>query len=130
MSRTVRLIFLVNAIIWIVLGGLMLAVPGRFLQWLGWGWRLDPIISRLIGAALLALAWGDLRVWRGLTWSQGTVFVEVQLVFSALASLGILRHLLSGSWPATVWILFAVFAIFTFAWLGALLRKPGQPVSA
>jgi hypothetical protein len=129
MSRTVRLIFLVNAIIWIVLGGLMLAMPGRFLQWLGWGWRLDPIISRLIGAVLLALAWGDLRVWRGLTWTEGAILAEVQLVFSALASLGILRHLLSGVWPAPVWILFAFFVISSVAWVGALLRKPGQPVA-
>jgi hypothetical protein len=129
MARTLRFIFLVNAIIWIVLGVLMLAMPGRFLQWLAWG-GTDPILSRIVGAALLALAWGDLRAWRGLSWSEGAVFVEVQLVFSALVSLGILRHLLVGSWPTMVWILFAVFAIFTVAWLGALLRKPGQPVAA
>jgi hypothetical protein len=129
MSRTLKVVFLVNAIIWVVLGVLLLAIPGRFLEWLAWS-PIDPMISRVLGGAFLALAWGDFRAWRGLTWSEVTVFVEVQLVFSLLASVGLLRHLLKSGFPVQPWILLAIFAIFTVAWLGALLNRQRQPVAA
>lgn len=121
-SKTLKFTFLVHAIISVVLGAILLALPGRSLQWLGWA-PIDPIMGRMVGAAFLALAWGDFRGWRGLTMSEVAVLVEVQLVFAALAGVGLLRHLLTGGWPAIVWILFAGFALFAVAWLLALLSK-------
>jgi hypothetical protein len=43
--------------------------------------------------------------------------------FTVLASLGLLRHLLGGSWPWYVWTLFIVMALFAIAWIYHLLRK-------
>jgi hypothetical protein len=128
MSKTLKVVFLVNAIIWVVLGALLLVMPGRFLQWLNWS-PIDPILSRVLAGAFLALAWGDFRAWRGLIWSEIIVLVEVQLVFSALASVGLLRHLLSSRFPVKPWVLFAIFALFTVAWLWALLNRQRQPVA-
>jgi hypothetical protein len=123
MSKVLKLTFLIHAIVSVILGALLLAMPGRFLQWLGWA-PIDPIISRILGAALLALAWGDIRSWRGLTKTEVAILIEMQLGFAALAGIGVLRHLLKpAGWPAMVWILFGVLALFAVSWLVALLKQ-------
>jgi hypothetical protein len=125
-----KITFLVHGIVAVVLGVLLLGVPGRFLPVLGWA-PVDPIMARLLGAAFLALAWGDFRGWRALSWSEVNVFVEVQLAFAALASVGLLRHLLSsGGWPAMIWILFGVFVLFAVVWLVVLLSRQEKQVPA
>ncbi len=129
MSNMLKVTFLVHGIVAVVLGVLLLGVPGRFLSVLGWQ-PIDPIMARFLGATFLALAWGDVRGWRALSWSEVHIFVEVQLAFAALASVGLLRHLLTGSWPAMAWILLGVFVLFTVAWLAALLSRQEQPVPA
>jgi hypothetical protein len=59
---------------------------------------IDPIMTRLVGAALLALGWGSLRGWRAAVRSDVEILLQVEVVFTVLASL-LLRHLLGGSWP-------------------------------
>ena len=129
MSNMLKVTFLVHGIVAVVLGVLLLAVPGRVLSVLGWQ-PIDPIMARFLGAAFLALAWGDVRGWRALSWSEVHIFVEVQLAFAALAAVGLLRHLLEGRWPAMAWILFVVFVLFAVAWLVALLSRQEQPAPA
>ena len=124
MTRILKPTLLIHAIVSVALGALLLAMPGRFLLWLGWS-PIDPITARLLGAALLALAWGDFRGWRQPAKSDITLLVEVQLAFSALGGIGVLRHLVTGAWPAMVWIVFGVLALFTIAWVVTLLdRQP------
>ena len=124
MTRMLKPTLLIHAIVSATLGALLLIIPGYFLQWLSW-MPIDPIITRLLGAALLALAWGDFRGWRQLAKSDITLLVEVQLAFSALGSIGVLRHLVTGGWPAMVWIVFGGLTLFTIAWVVTLLdRQP------
>ncbi len=122
MSKLLKTTFLVHAVLSGVLGLVMLTVPGRFLQMIGWG-PIDPILSRILGAALLALAWGDYRGWRGADQVTQTLIVQMQLVFAALAGLGVLRHLLVARWPVMVWLLFAGCVVFAALWAIALWRK-------
>ena len=122
MSKMLKTTFVVHAVLSGVLGLVLLTVPGRFLQLLGWS-PIDPLISRVLGAALLALAWGDYRSWRGTDQAVITLFVQMQLAFAALAGLGVLRHLLVAQWPVMVWLLFAGCALFAVAWAVALWRK-------
>jgi hypothetical protein len=120
MSRSLKLIFLVHAIFSAVLGVLFLAIPGRFLGLFGWA-PVDPIISRLVGAALLALAWGSFRGWRAAEKAQVKILTELEAVFCVLASAGILRHLLTTAYPWYVWLLFAGFAAWAIVWVYAVI---------
>jgi len=130
MSKLLKTTFLVHGIVAVVFGVILLVVPGRFLSVLGWR-PIDPIMARFVGAAFLALAWGDIRGWSAHSWPEVNILVEVQLAFAALTSLGLLRHLVSlGPWPAMVWILFGVFVLFAVAWLVVLLSRQEQPVPA
>ncbi len=122
MSKMLRLTFLTHAIIAAVPGLLLLTIPGRFLLALGWA-PIDPVLSRVLGAAFLALAWSSIQGWRASGWSDVRRLVELELAFTTLASIGLLRHLLFARWPLVVWLLFAVFASYAAAWLAALLRK-------
>jgi intracellular septation protein A len=124
MSGILNLALWIHGIVSVVLGALWLVIPGRFLTWLGWA-PIDPILSRVLGASLLAMAWGDFRVWRRASQAEAGIWAEVQLAFAALAGIGVLRHLVAGRFPATVWILFGLFGMFALIWLAGLVR--GRP---
>ena len=115
MSKALKTTFLVHAVFAALGGAILLLIPGRFLLWLGWA-PIDPIMSRLFGAALLALAWSSFQGWRAREWAQVAPLVQLEAVFTGLACVGLLRHLLFGRWPLMVWLLFAVFLAFAIAW--------------
>ena len=122
MSQSLRITFILHAIVALVFGLGLLAAPGRVLDLFGWV-PIDPLMSRMLGAALLALGWGSIRGYRAATWGEVEILVEVESAFTVLAAVGLLRHLLSGSWPWYVWMTFAIYAIFAIAWIYHLVKK-------
>ena len=134
MPKLLRYVFLIHAIVALVVGALLLVIPGRVLQWVGWvatppvsgSWAAaGPIVTRLLGAGLLALAWGSFRGWRAADRREVTFLVEMGAAFTILGCVGLLRHLLFAGYPFTVWLSFAVLAAFAIAWVVSwfLLRK-------
>lgn len=121
MAKLLKPALLVHTVLSAITGALLLVIPGRFLAVLGWA-PIDPILSRVLGAALLAMGWGDLRVWRGGAQAETRLWVEVHLGFTALAAIGVLRHLVVARWPLIVWLLFVVFVAFAIIWLLVLLK--------
>jgi hypothetical protein len=89
---------------------------------LGWA-PIDPIGSRLLGAALLALAWSSFRGWLATERKQVRIVIEMEAVFTVLACVGLLRHLLFARYPIVPWVVFAVFLIFAVAWTLFLVRR-------
>lgn len=120
MSRSLKVIFLIHAIVSVILGVLFLVIPGRFLGLFGWA-PIDPLISRLLGAAFLALAWSSYRGSRATEKAQIAILVETEAVFCVLAALGLLRHLLVAGYPWYPWLLFAGFAAWAIVWVYGLL---------
>ena len=121
MSKLLRVTFLVHAIVCVLFGAALLLAPGRFLSAFGWA-PIDPILTRVLGAAFLGLAWGSFRGWRAREWSEVAILVELEAVFTVLACVGLLRHLLVGHWPITVWGDLVVFGVFAVAWIYFLVR--------
>jgi hypothetical protein len=136
MSRMLKLALLIQMIVSVILGVLLLVIPGSFLTWLGWVPN-DPVISRVLGAALLAMSWGDLRVWRSSAKAEARLLAEVHLGFAALTGGAVLRHLLAaalaegaelsrlfaGGWPVMMWTVFGVFGLFALMWLWVLVKE-------
>lgn len=122
MSKALKITFLVHGIVALLFGLLLLLIPGRLLLWLGWA-PIDPIISRLLGAALLGMAWSSFRGWRATERAQVAIVLEVEAVFTVLGCAGLLRHLLFSRWPLMVWAVFALLAAFAVAWILFLLRR-------
>jgi hypothetical protein len=122
MSKGLKVLFLIHAAISLIFGLLLLVIPGRFLLALGWA-PIDPIASRMLGAALLALAWGSFRGWQATERVQVAILIELETIFTVLVCVGLLRHLLFASWPLMVWLIFALFLAFAIAWIYFLVRK-------
>ena len=120
MPKFLKSIFLTHAIVALVVGAPLLIIPGRFLGWLGWA-PVEPVINRILGAALLALAWNSFRGWRATEKAQVTSSVEMEIAFTILGCIGVLRHLLIANYPAIVWTVLAVLALFAVAWIVSLV---------
>jgi hypothetical protein len=121
MSQARKTTFAIHAVVALLLGLPLLIAPGQLLTWLGWA-PIDPIISRLLGAALLALAWSSFRGWRATAARDVQVLVEMEAAFTVLACVGLLRHLLVGHWPLIPWLVFALTLAFALAWIYFLVR--------
>lgn len=122
MARALKFTFLIYALVAVLFGALLLAMPGRLLGWVGWA-PVDPILSRLLGAALLAFAWGSWRAAQASERSQVTILIEMHLAFATLGVLGLLRHLLIAAYPLYVWLVFAMLALFAVGWIVFVLKK-------
>ncbi len=120
MSQALRRLFAVHAVVASVSGALLLVAPGRTLLALGW-WPIDPIISRLLGAALLGMAWSSVRGWQSAQRPRVQLVLELEAVFAVLACVGLLRHLLFANWPLMVWLLLGVLVAFAASWIAALM---------
>lgn len=125
MSKLFKPTLLTNMVVGFLVGLFLLAMPGRFLALIRWA-PIDPIMSRVLGAALLAMAWGSWRMWQASSQPQAKWLVEIQLGFTLLAAVGILRHLVEGGWPLMAWIIFGVFGLFALLWLAVLMSARSQ----
>ncbi len=122
MSKSLRYTFLIHVVVSLIFGAALLLAPGRTLGLFGW-MPVDPLISRLLGAALLALAWSSYRGWGAISYEQVSVLVEMEVIFTVFGSVGLLRHLLKAWYPWYVWFVFAVLIVFAIAWTYHLWKK-------
>ena len=125
MHRTAKILLLVYSIFNLVFGVFLFLMPGRFLGWFGWQ-PVDPLLSRVLGASLLAMAWCSLRGYLAEGPNVIRMLVSGYLVFTALGAIGILRHLVASSYyPFMVWFVFILLAVWAVVWgiLLMLLRR-------
>jgi len=122
MSKSLKYTFLIHVVVSLIFGAALLLAPGRTLGLFGWA-PIDPLISRLLGAALLALAWSSYRGWGASSYEQVSVLVEMEVIFTMFGSLGLLRHLIKAWYPWYVWFVFAVLLVFAIAWTYHLWKK-------
>lgn len=122
MSKELRTTFLIHATTTVIFGALLFFIPGRFLQAIGWA-PIDPIVSRGLGAAYLALAWSSYRGWRSKSWEQVALLVEIEAAVTVLSCIGLARHLFFARYPAWPWIFFGIYAIYAVAWVVLWLRE-------
>lgn len=128
MSKYHRVLFVVHSVVAFLAGLPLLLAPGRTLGLFGWA-PIDPLISRLLGAALLALAWSSYAGFRARSWTEVKDLFVMEIIFTSLGALGLLRHLTKGSWPYYVWTIFIVLVLFALAWVLAYFttRPKAQP---
>ncbi len=122
MSRGLKNLFLVHALVGLLFGAPLLIKPGGFLQLFNWA-PIDSLVSRILGAALLGLAWSSYRGWRATEKAQVAILIEMEAVYCVLGCVGIVRHLLVRTYPIIVWVVLAVLAIFAVAWIAFWVRE-------
>ena len=122
MFKALKVTFLIHAIVALLFGAPLLVAPGRFLMLFGWI-RIDSMISRVLGAALLGLAWSSWRAWQAKEKSQVTKLLELEAVFTVLGVIGLLRELVIYPYPPIYWVVCVLLAIFAVAWIFFLWKK-------
>jgi hypothetical protein len=145
MDRTIsaglRTTFLVHAIVAVVFGAALWLVPGRFLTLVGWVQEsftidgteitapgtlfVDGVITRLLGAVLLALAFSSYQGWRTQEWAKVALVVQLEAVFcllSVIAGLMVVLFLREDPLPLFGWLTLVLLAAFGAAWILALRR--------
>jgi len=139
-SNSLRTTFLIHMIVGLVLGAALWLVPGRTLTMLGWvpdqvqlpqselsipgQTFVDGVITRVLGAALLALGYASFLGWRSSRREQVSLLVQMEFVFCVLGAIAILAGIFTMGRPAPVigWVLAAMLAAFAVAW-GLALRR-------
>lgn len=124
MKGLARFLFFIFMVLCVISGLPLLIIPGRFLQAVGWAYS-EPMIIRLLGAALLAFGWGAWRSFRAAEIIQFIPFIEMSMIFTLLGSIGWLRHLLVANYWPSLWAiaigLLVLGLLWIFLWLS--LRK-------
>lgn len=116
-SRGLKTTFLVHTVVGTMYGLLFLIDPQIWARLSGI--PIDPIDPyRLLGAALLAFAVGSWLAYRETQWERVRITVQVNILWSALAALIILRDIFAVGLPPIEWlnvaILTAFAALFSF----------------
>lgn len=139
-SRGLKYIFLIHAIISVIFGLGVWLIPGRFMTFLGWVQPIveftvggvtgkapgtvfvDPFVTRLLGAALLALAYSSFQGWRVSQWVEVKLIVQLEAIFCILGILGGIWALTQtvGPIPPIAYAILGLLALYTVAWLWAL----------
>jgi O-antigen/teichoic acid export membrane protein len=123
MSSFLKYTLIVFAIVTLLFGVPLLLAPGKFLLAFGWA-PVDPFISRMLGAALIGLAWACLRAVQPAHQEKARLLVEINAVFCSLATIGLLRHLLFAWYPLMVWIVALIYATFAFLFIYHWIARP------
>lgn len=121
----VKLTFLIHFAISLIFGLLLLIIPGRFLLLVRWQ-PIDPLISRLLGAVLLAMALGDWFCYQATEWEAVAILIQVHIAFTILGAIGLLRHLLFVPTPAFAWVILVLCVAFAVVWVYFFLTSRPQ----
>lgn len=117
-SSALRATFFVHSLVAAVLGALYLAAPTRFGEAVGWP-AAQPFDHRVIGTVFLAYALASALATRERSWGRVKLLVQLQMTWTALASLLLLWGLLALGLPPLGWAYLALVAGFGVAFLGS-----------
>jgi len=122
MSKLLKVTLVVHIVLAVLFGVPLLGMPGRFLDWLGWA-PVDPLLSRVLGAALLGFGWLDFRALRQGNRAAARPLIEAGIVFNGFAAAGLAWNMLGAGWPWYVWTLLGGFSALTALWVVNYLKK-------
>lgn len=108
-----RIWFIIHFVLDIAFAIPLLLFPEWLLGLFGWE-QVDPLLVRLVGAALFAIG---VESWLGRDQSVDSyrTMLRLKLLWSSSATIGILLAMLEGA-PAAGWLFFAIFFGFFFVW--------------
>ena len=123
MSKYLKGLFGIHAVVAFLMGAPLLLAPGRTLDLFTW-FPQDVMLTRLLGAALLALAVGSIRGFLATEAAATKTIIEMDLVFCALGAVGFARHLFgTAHYAPIIWVIFGMLVFFAAAWGFAYFKK-------
>ncbi|MCK5317884.1 MAG: hypothetical protein KAJ55_08210 [Anaerolineales bacterium] len=112
--KSLRVWFVIHFAIDIIFAIPMLLVPEFLMPLMGWS-VVDPITSRLVGAALLGIGVESL-LGRNANRDVFKAMLNLKIIWASGAVLGIGLGILAGG-PPLAWIFLVIFAAFLGLWV-------------
>jgi hypothetical protein len=117
--RSLRAWFIVHFFADILFGLPLLFAPNFILPLFGWT-TYDPIMSRLVGAALMGIGIESL-LGRDASLETYRAMLNLKVIWASSALIGIGLGIAEGA-PASAWLFFSIFAVFWMVWMNYWLR--------
>ena len=118
--KSLRTWFVIHFILDLIFAIPLLLAPRAFLGLLGWT-SIDPIASRLVGAALMGIG-VESYLGRNAGSEAYRGMLNLKIIWSGSATFGILLTLLTEDSPWMAWLILAVFAPFCLLWSSYRIR--------
>jgi hypothetical protein len=115
-SKPLRITILVYTIYWVIWGLLHMISP-ELVQ------AKDPAIERILGAAMIAFAFGAGLAYLEKAWDRVKIMVLVQAAWMILYTITMAWAILVGGITADAWILTIIGAIFAVLLLTLYIRQ-------
>jgi len=112
--KGLRTWFVIHFAVDIVFGVPLLLVPDWILPLLGWS-AVDPITSRLVGAALLGIGGASL-LERNAGREVFRAMLGLKIIWATAALVAIALGILAGG-PPVAWVFLAIFVVFLVVWI-------------
>ena len=125
MSRGLKITFLIHAIVALVFGVVLYLQPGLWATMTKWT-PFDGTMTRIYGAALLALAVSSWFGYRAARWDEVRILVLMEIALTVLSTVGGLWGLLFRGAPAFGWVSVVIWVVFAVAWIYFYVNRPAQ----
>jgi hypothetical protein len=112
--RGLRTWFVIHFVADMLFGIPLLFFPEQIMPWFGWT-NIDPIMSRLVGAALLGIG-GESLLSRNAAREVFRPFLRLKIFWAVGAILGIALGISAGG-PTQAWLFLLIFSIFLLVWI-------------
>lgn len=119
LPRSLRTWFVLHFAVDFVLAIPLLLAPGWLLPLFGWT-AVDPITSRLVGAALLGIGGASL-LERNADQEVFRAMLGLKIIWASAAIVGIALGIFAGG-PPFAWVFIAIFAVFLAVWVSYRVR--------
>lgn len=125
MSRGLKITFLIHAIVALAFGLVLYVKPGLWATMVNWT-PYDATMTRVYGAALLALAVSSWLGYRAARWDEVRILVLMEIALTVLSTVGGLWGLLFRGAPAFGWVSVLIWVVFAVAWIYFYVNRPAQ----
>lgn len=126
MSKGLQRTFLFHAFLCAVVGIVMYLGPMTFLALVQWT-PIDPVLTRLYGAALLTLAVSSWLGARATVLAEVHILIIMEIVFTLIGSIALIYDAFFSGAPAFAWVILAIWVPFLLAWVTFYYRTIERP---
>ncbi len=123
MSKGLKITFLIHAIVALVFGVVLYLQPGLWATMVKWT-PFDGNMTRIYGAALLALAVSSWFGYRAARWDEVRILVLMEIALTVLSTVGGLWGLLFRGAPVFAWVSVVIWVVFAVAWIYFYVNRP------
>jgi len=119
-TKGLRSWFVVHFILDVLFAVPLLLFPKETLQFFGWT-QIDPLATRLVGAALMGIGMESL-IGRNASADSFRAMLNLKIIWSLSAVFGITLSMIQGGPPVLGWVFLAIFGSFSILWISYRLR--------